>query len=247
MRRPSIQRYGGDNGFDLTTSPTRMSDGSTIMDRRSSTEPTSPSSTSSMIPDFQEYFNGFLKSTLGGWQVSGIVEHAIGAPINITYGWQQRHQHWSLTSAGIRCPAQPDRTDSNTPSSMSNNRMELSRINGSIRRRLPLRQLEHGAISDTTHYAVLAGTTGTCHCSRASSSVKAAAAVLNCVQKASIPGTTRNSKVTSRTVVSAPLWTRQLRHCHQCLRSESLPARCKAVLLGRFQRVTLDRSPNHPG
>jgi hypothetical protein len=37
------------------------------------------------LPIFRNSQNGFLKSTLGGWQVSGIVTMESGAPINITY------------------------------------------------------------------------------------------------------------------------------------------------------------------
>ena len=38
------------------------------------------------LPVFRNSSNGILKSTLGGWQVSGIVTMESGAPINITYG-----------------------------------------------------------------------------------------------------------------------------------------------------------------
>ncbi len=132
------------------------------------------------LPVFRHTENRFVKTTLGGWEVSGIVTMTSGLPINPqTLRRTERQRH-------CRMPRTDRIVASATFVSAHRGRM--------VQYLEPLRSQHsaHGAMRDTTQCVAQAATTGTSRCSRASCSARAAAAASNCASRRSIPGTTRS-------------------------------------------------------
>lgn len=145
------------------------------------------------IPFLRNSSNRLLKATAGGWALSGVVTMESGAPINLGVSGQNASS--VIPFSGNR----PDLTGSFLTRSQS--------TNGSTPRpsRLPLalRAQTATAISDSMLYAVRVETTGTCRCSRISSSAKRGAVVSSSASRPSTHGTIPNSRAMPTMAASA--------------------------------------------
>ncbi len=130
------------------------------------------------IPVFRHSENRFLKSVVGGWQISGIVTLESGLPININLSG-------GANGLGVG--------GNNRPNLTAHLRPRITSTSGLALVRSRLQPLALGEHCHTTICVDLGAITGICRSSRGSRSGKPAAAIWNCVWKPSTPGTIHSS------------------------------------------------------
>ena len=134
------------------------------------------------MPFFRDASSRFVRTVVGGWQLSGIVNIMSGAPLNMTYNGT------SVCSVVPNCINRPD---------VVGTLITRTRLpSGSTRQPLQLRSTALGGACSTVRFADRDVTTGICPCSRISSSANRAAARSSSVPMPSTFGTIRSSRAT---------------------------------------------------
>ena len=164
-----------------------------ITDRRLSTSATTSLPTSSIRSHLlKNSGNKLLKTTLGGWEVSGIVTAITGAPLNIGVTGQ------NVCSVVPNCSNRPDVTGPLSNPHTVNEWFDTAAFT------MPAAT----SVSTVGRYPITmsagrAGKTGTSPCSRTSCSTRNAAPICNSARSSLTSGTIHNGSATPSTAASA--------------------------------------------